>query len=163
MTTADPKLERILKNHVAYELHQLEDALLVALQLNGVIPVRNCGIESCCIHARAIYQFFTRNSGRCNDVFASTYTVGKIYTPIFANLVDRDLIKKSGKQIAHITTERFETDAEKVTIAELATVTRPDRPSTGANADRLPETVVCCRSLMASLAGSIAGYSQNSG
>jgi hypothetical protein len=69
---SDSKLREILNYHLKYELDQLVHALLVASVPFPIIT--NAGIESWCIHARALDDFFQNKRIKKSDVAASDFT-----------------------------------------------------------------------------------------
>jgi hypothetical protein len=113
---SDSKLREILNYHLKYELDQLVHALLVASVPFPIIT--NAGIESWCIHARALDDFFQNKRIKKSDVAASDFTEAA-YQARFVTNLRTGLRDKINQQIAHITRFRTKNDDEKIRTLEM--------------------------------------------
>jgi hypothetical protein len=105
----------ILADALPYELMMLEQTFvrLSLPQLDGCIA--NALIESFCVHARQLIDFFENKQG----VRADQFTNGT-YEAAHLSSVPRSVRKKLNHQIAHITQKRTADPSEKVGPEERA-------------------------------------------
>lgn len=113
----DPKTVKveIMNEHLPYELIMLRGTFD---QLVTHTVETNALIESFCIHARQLLDFFEDKEGRTTDARASDFTKTKYQTKHLPPSKDpiRDNINK---QIAHITLCRTTDSTEKITGQDM--------------------------------------------
>jgi hypothetical protein len=107
----------IIEIHVPYEINMLL-ATFVFLRVleTSEFPQRdqhqrviyNALIESFCVHARTLIDFFKSKHGMKTKEFAARYT------PKFVDKIDEELTKKLNQQIAHLTYKRTDDPNEKI-------------------------------------------------
>ena len=117
----DTMLEEILNEHLMYELNQLEDSLYI-VRCCPIWFITNAAIESWCVHARSLDDFFRNIRSKSDDVTAEEVT-SPTYTARFVTKIDRNLRIKINKQIAHITRGRTRESADRVTDRDMERAT----------------------------------------
>src|SRR5262245_12852420 len=117
----DAKFEELLNEHLLHELNQLEDSLHI-VRCCPLGFITNAAIESWCLHARALDDFFRNIRSRLDDVTAEELT-STPYTACFVNKIDRHLRIKINKQIAHFTRDRTRERADRVTFRDMEVAT----------------------------------------
>jgi len=108
------QLHEILREHLPYELDMLQFTF-ERLLWNDIVQddLRNALIESFCIHARSLIDFFNNKQG----VWASEF-VDSTYVSFRGGKVKRTLIAKLNTQIAHVTLERTADPHKKIGAVE---------------------------------------------
>jgi hypothetical protein len=106
----DPKLRQIiLADALPYELNMLEQTFL-HLQTAEPGWLSNALIESFCLHARQLIDFFQNKQ----SVKAEQFTANGIYGAREASAIPKSLKIKLNTQIAHLTEKRTDVAAEKI-------------------------------------------------
>lgn len=117
MTNGPSREEELIGEHLDYEikmLHETRKALRGEPVPTGIIA--NALMESFCIHARNLNEFFLE-SIRDDTLKASTFATPDYRRP--ENPADRQaLFKKINKQISHLTTDRTSVVDEKIGTAD---------------------------------------------
>jgi hypothetical protein len=106
---AKATLEEIFKEHFHYEIDML---LATFIRLLVPVPdtaVSNALIESFCIHARNLDDFFRGRRGAKAETYATAS-----YRAYIGGGISNDLDKKVNTQIAHLTEARTSDPAEKI-------------------------------------------------
>jgi hypothetical protein len=108
---ARPDSNRHQWEHLPYEIDMLRAAYLQFNELARLDPARtafwrNVLIESFCVHARALLDFFSNKSNDPTDALPSDFTVG--FSPTFDLTKDplKALRVKLNKQLFHLTKNR---------------------------------------------------------
>jgi hypothetical protein len=107
--------EEIVKKHVPYEIEMLRETY----RLLGTTPptdrvIKNALIESFCIHARSLLDFFgNRRSNKSDDYIAADFT-DNFETRIN---IPAALRTKLNKEIFHLTGERKVTEADQFNMS----------------------------------------------
>ncbi|NVD26377.1 hypothetical protein HUO14_00500 [Parasphingorhabdus flavimaris] len=101
--------EEILGEHLPYEFWMLRQTYEKLRSPPADMVLRNALIESFCIHARLLLEFFENKQGR----HAKDYTGGSYQATHLANLTraERD---KLNTQIAHMTGQRTVDSSKKI-------------------------------------------------
>jgi len=117
----DQILLDIINEHLPYEMDMLRvtytKLAAIAQSPTAATPEnRACRfalIESFCVHARSLVDFFLATSANPNDVLATEFTTGFRSSLDPANAPLRDIRTKLNKQIFHLTKDRTLIDAAK--------------------------------------------------
>jgi hypothetical protein len=110
----DPKVKQIvLDDALPYELNMLEQTFL-ALQAVQPSVLGNALIESFCLHARQLIDFFENEQG----VTAEQFTVSDTYVAKETPGIPKGLRTKLNTQIAHLTAKRTSNEADKIGPAD---------------------------------------------
>lgn len=99
----------IVRDHLPYELDMLAGTFAKLEQGAADTIVRNALIESFCIHARSLIDFFNNEQG----VHASVFTADS-YVPFSQGKIRSVLSEKLNTQIAHLTLRRTSDSARKI-------------------------------------------------
>jgi hypothetical protein len=118
---ADKILLGIINQHLPYEIDMLRSTYLQLARISTVDPktetneqkaLRFTFIESFCIHARSLLDFFSNNPGRWRDATAKEFTTG--FAPIDPSKDPLSTIRtKINKQIFHLTKDRTLLETEQ--------------------------------------------------
>jgi hypothetical protein len=108
------KMRGIIGYHFVYEVEMLKSTF--ALLQNGADSqvIANALIESFCLHARILVDFFKGHGGAAAAEFADGYE------PFKGGNIRAELITKLNTQIAHLTYQRTAVDAQKIETSDRA-------------------------------------------
>lgn len=109
----DEMLLREYRKHISYELYMLDQTYEKLEKSHGQV-INNALIESFCIHARNLIEFY-RGTGRKDYIKAEHYTGGSYkpkYVAAYTKHLDAKLYEKLNQQVAHLSRDRT-TDPEK--------------------------------------------------
>lgn len=108
MTKIKATDKEMLGHHLAYEFEMLQGTYsMLANDLDDKI-ITNALIESFCIHARQLIEFFNNKQGRKAEEFT-----GGTYAAKHVGSLG-DVVKKLNTQIAHLTGERTANSNDKI-------------------------------------------------
>jgi hypothetical protein len=111
--------EEIFREHLHYEINMLL-ATFVQLKATGHDPVvANALIESFCIHARNLDDFFLGRRGAKAETFAKDS-----YAPYIGGRISSTLDKKLNTQIAHLSDARTSDPAQKINAKDRLELVR---------------------------------------
>lgn len=112
MATPDATDQEILGHHLPYEFSMLQGTFVVLAKDEHDTIITNALIESFCIHARLLIDFFNNRQGRrANDFTGGTYTATHV-----GSLTD--VKTKLNTQIAHLTGGRTTNSSQKIGPAD---------------------------------------------
>src|SRR5262245_7531592 len=101
--------KELFEHHFTYEVWMLIETRSRLLGSVSDVVVRNALIESFCIHARQLIDFFNGKGGSNASSFADT-----AYVPFVGGTASSDLIVKLNTQIAHLTYKRTDNPTDKI-------------------------------------------------
>jgi hypothetical protein len=104
--------EEIFEEHLHYEIDMLV-ATFERLPAVSDSAMANALIESFCIHARNLHDFFLGRRGAKAETFATA-----AYKAYIAGAISSDLDRKLNTQIAHLSEARTSDPAEKIGPAD---------------------------------------------
>lgn len=110
--------EELVGEHLAYEIIMLHE-MRKALRGEPVPPnmIANAMMESFCLHARNLNEFFLEKSNRADTLKASCFATSNYRRP--ENPKDRGaLFQKINEQISHLTAERTSIPEQKIGPAD---------------------------------------------
>jgi hypothetical protein len=106
---ANASLDEILERHYVYEVIMLVNTFGYLRLPQPDDTIRNALIESFCIHARSLIDFYNNKQA----VHAKSFADGA-YTPFVGKPIRKILIQKLNTQIAHMSFQRTIITAEKI-------------------------------------------------
>jgi hypothetical protein len=114
MTGELSREEELLGEHLGYEIKMLHE-MRKALRGEPISKrmIANAVMESFCLHARNLNEFFLETSNRPDTLKASSFATGD-YQPLDSPDDRRALFGKINKQISHLTTERTSIPEQKI-------------------------------------------------
>jgi hypothetical protein len=134
---ADALSLEIINEHLPYEIDMLRFTYLQLVRVSTARPQTETNeqqtllfsfLESFCVHARSLLDFFSNTPGHHTDAIASQFTDG--YAHIDPSVEPLKTIrKKINKQIFHLTTERTLVETEKFNGKDAADVLRVIEPA----------------------------------
>ena len=119
-------LVEVIGHHIPYEIRMMRQTF-VMLE-NGLMPlwfgqtVVNALIESFCLHARSLIEFFSGNATPSGGMAAAIHFAKPGYEPCPEESPNRDLKGKLNAQIAHPSYSRTSNDKDKISPADRATL-----------------------------------------
>ena len=110
--------EELIGEHLDYEIKMLHEMRkFLRGEPVSADMIANAVMESFCLHARNLNEFFLENSNRVDTLKASSFATSNYRKP--PNPDDRRaLFQKINKQISHLTTERTSIPEEKIGNAD---------------------------------------------
>ena len=119
-------LQEVINHHVPYEVRMMRQTY--AMLANGSPhlwfsqPVINALIESFCLHARSLIEFFSCEKPMADNTAAAKHFAKEGYQPCSDYGPSRDLMGKLNGQIAHPSYTRTSANDKKVSAQDRATL-----------------------------------------
>jgi hypothetical protein len=115
-------LQEVLNHHIPYEVRMMRQTFAMladgpaCLWVNQVVI--NALIESFCLHARSLIEFFAGETTPADNTSAAKHFAKNGYQPCAVHGPSRELMGKLNGQIAHPSYSRTSTDDEKVSAKD---------------------------------------------